>query len=98
MVSAHLAGPTGQDEDTSVLIGLRQSLKQVLLENKLLEQEISSVKELSVSVAGWLVQGSALEIRPVYRQPNPDSEDADVAPEMPAQLEAQPRSKRPRQE
>ena len=46
----------------------------MLLENKLLEQEISSVKGLSVSVARWLVQGSGVEVRPVCRQPNPDSE------------------------
>ena len=47
---------------------------QVLHENKLLEQEISSVKELSVSVARWLVQGSAVEIRPLGRQGHTNNE------------------------
>ncbi|CAL5229800.1 g13194 [Coccomyxa viridis] len=96
MVNAHLAGPIGQEEDSSVLIGLRHSLREVLLENKLLEQEIRSVKEQNVSVAQWLVRGSAAEVRPVCRQQNPDGGDADVAPKMPAQLEAQPTSKRSR--
>ena len=40
----------------------------------MLEQEISSVKELSVSVARWLVQGSAVEICPLSRQAQPNSE------------------------
>ncbi len=44
----------------------------MLLENKLLEQEIRSVKEQNVSVAQWLVRGSAAEVRPVCRQQNPD--------------------------
>ena len=47
---------------------------QVLHENRLLEQKISSVKELSVSVARWLVQGSAVEIRPLCRQAQPYGE------------------------
>ena len=44
----------------------------MLLDNKLLEQEIRSVKEQNVSVAQWLVRGSAVEVRPVCRQQNPD--------------------------
>ena len=47
---------------------------QVLHENRLLQQEISTVKELSVSVARWLVQDSAVEIRPLFRQAHADSE------------------------
>ena len=46
----------------------------MLQENRVLEQEISSVKELSVSVARWLVQGSAVEICPLSRQAQPNSE------------------------
>jgi len=47
---------------------------QVMRENRLLEQEIRSVRELRVGVASWLLQGSAMAGSPLCRQFVPDNE------------------------
>ena len=47
---------------------------QVMRENRLLAQEIISVRELRVSVATWLLQGSAMAGSPLCRQFVPDDE------------------------
>lgn len=81
-----------------MLLGLRESLKQAMLENRLLEQELNSVKELSVQVARWLMHGPPVEIRRLCRERPPREQDADVEPDTPAQMEEQPRVKRSRLE
>ncbi len=47
---------------------------QVMRENRLLEQEIRSVRELRVGVASWLLQGSAMGGSPLCRQFVPGNE------------------------
>ena len=44
---------------------------QAMLENRLLEQELNSVKELSVRVAHWLMHGPPVEIQRLCRERPP---------------------------